>query len=246
MYSYKIIKKIIPNSLFQIINYFRHNLKETFAYGIISNEKTFNKIYINNIWGKNVNFPYYSGSGSHIETITNPYIKEIKKFLKKLNKPIIIDYGCGDFNVGKNFIKEVKKYYAFDIVKDLINYNKKKYKFANLYFKKKDITQDNIPVVDVVFVRQVLQHLSNRDIKKFLRIIKKKTKYIVVTEHFPNVKKFKVNIDKTKGASVRFNSAVVLHKYPFNMKFLSKKEILKVRAKPDKGYIITTIYKLNK
>ena len=91
-----------------------------------------------------------------------------------MGKPVVIDYGCGDFNVGKNFINEVKTYYAYDVVDNLIKYNKKKFKFKNLHFKKKDITKDNIIAVDVIFVRQVLQHLSNRDIEKFLKIIRKK------------------------------------------------------------------------
>lgn len=246
MYNYKIIKKIIPQPLFKIINRFKHNFREALDYGIISNEKTFEKIYTNKIWGKNKNFPYYSGSGSHLDAIINPYVKKIKTFLKTLGKPVVIDYGCGDFNVGKNFINEVKTYYAYDVVDNLIKYNKKKFKFKNLHFKKKDITKDNIKAVDVIFVRQVLQHLSNRDIEKFLKIIRKKTRYLVVTEHFPNLKKININNNKIKGASLRFNSAVVLHKEPFSMKFLFKKEMLKVKAKPDKGYIITTLYKLNK
>ena len=246
MYNYKIIKKIIPQPLFKIINRFKHNFREALDYGIISNEKTFEKIYTNKIWGKNKNFPYYSGSGSHLHAIINQYLKKIKTFLKTLGKPVVIDYGCGDFNVGKNFINEVKTYYAYDVVDNLIKYNKKKFKFKNLHFKKKDITKDNIIAVDVIFVRQVLQHLSNRDIEKFLKIIRKKTKYLVVTEHFPNLKKININSNKIKGASLRFNSAVVLHKEPFSMKFLFKKEMLKVKAKPDKGYIITTLYKLNK
>ena len=53
-----------------------------------------------------------------------------------MGKPVVIDYGCGDFNVGKNFINEVKTYYAYDVVDNLIKYNKKKFKFKNLHFKK--------------------------------------------------------------------------------------------------------------
>ena len=42
--------------------------------------------------------------------------------IKKLKS--IIDLGCGDFNVGKDIYKHVHKYYAYDIVPDLIKTNK--------------------------------------------------------------------------------------------------------------------------
>jgi hypothetical protein len=38
--------------------------------------------------------------------VTAPYIKEVKNLLADLNKPVIVDLGCGDFNVGKNFTED--------------------------------------------------------------------------------------------------------------------------------------------
>ena len=195
--------------------------------------------------GSDKNFKYYSGSGSHEKKIILPYIKVIKKFLlkQKINK--LIDFGCGDFNVGKNFVNLTKKYYAYDIYEDLVKYNRKKFKYKNLYFKKKDITSDKISSVDVVLVRQVLQHLDNNQIKSFLSNIKNKTKYLIVTEHLPKFDSFKCNVNKPKGAGLRFNSGVILHLSPFNLNYIYKKILLSVNASPDKGKIVTTLYKIN-
>ena len=59
--------------------------------------------------------------------------------MKTLGKPVVIDYGCGDFNAEKNFINEVKTYYAYDVVDNLIKYNKKNLNLK-IYILKKDIT----------------------------------------------------------------------------------------------------------
>jgi hypothetical protein len=41
-------------------------------------------------------------------------------------------------------------------------------------------------------------------------------------------------------------SGVVLHKSPFNLKFKNKRHLLTCEAKPDAGFIVTTLYELKK
>lgn len=219
-------------------------IKEIIKYGYLDNDKTFKKIYTNKTWGYNKSFKYYSGTGSHKKTIIKPYIEIIKIFLKEKKISSVIDFGCGDFNVGKNFVNNVKKYYAYDIFDDLIRYNKKKFIYKNLIFKKKDLTKDNIPKVDLILVRQVLQHLSNKDIKNFIDNIKNKAKYLIITEHLPNNKFFVPNYDKPKGEGLRYNSGVILHEPPFKLNFKNIKQLLSINAKPDSGKILTTLYQL--
>ena len=43
-------------------------------------------------------------------------------------------------------------------------------------------------------VRQVLQHLSNNDIKLFLKNIKYKCKFLIVTEHYTSKKFYLIKI----------------------------------------------------
>jgi hypothetical protein len=68
-------------------------------------------------------------------------------------------------------------------------------------------------------IRQVLQHLSNQEIKKILANVKK-YKYLLITEQYPNPKKQVIpNLDIPHGPDVRlhFDSAVFLNEPPFNL-----------------------------
>lgn len=239
----KYLKKFLSKNFYNKLGILKNNFIEFVNFYNLDHEDTFKKIYSNNIWGKRGTSKYYSGNGSHNIKIVNPYVKVLKNELKKFKKPIIIDAGCGDFNVSKNFLPHSKKFYAFDIFEDLIKYNKKKYCFNNLIFEKKNIITDAIPYCDILIVRQVLQHLSNSDISKFLKNINFKAKNLVITEHYPSLN-FSENVDKLKGAGLRFNSGVVLHKKPFKLKYIWKKKILTVSSYPDPGFIVTIFYKL--
>ena len=157
--------------------------------------------------------------------------------------PTLTDCGCGDFNVGKNFLSLSKKYYAIDIFQDIIDLNKSKFNYKNIEFLKLDIVEDNIPSADICIVRQVLQHFSNQDIFSFIKNIKNKFKFLLITEHLPDGK-FKSNIDMQTSFIVRtrFNSGVLLHEKPFEIKFKQMNELLRVSAAPYKGVISTILY----
>jgi 2-polyprenyl-3-methyl-5-hydroxy-6-metoxy-1,4-benzoquinol methylase len=197
-----------------------------------NNEQTFTYIYNNNVWGKfDKNNEFYSGTGSHKKEIIIPYINLISKFLKDKNLRVL-DLGCGDFNIGKNFTEYSKEYIAADIVSELIDYNKIKFNnHKNLTFLKLDLTLDKLPNVDVILIRQVLMHLSNENIIKFIKNLKNNTcNYLIVTESLP-IGNFISNIDKINGSYTRvlINSGVVLEDEPFCMKFKSKTNLLEVQ-----------------
>jgi hypothetical protein len=97
-----------------------------------------------------------------------------------------VDLGCGDFNVGKNFVSYCSKYIACDISSVILSRNQQLYKFENVEFRQLDLAVDELPIGDIAIVRQVLQHLSNADIANFVRRINahKPYKYVLITEHF--------------------------------------------------------------
>jgi len=77
-------------------------------------------------------------------------------------------------------------------------------------------------------LRQVLQHLSNAQIHKFLKNIEGKYKYCVITESLSNSFFFSPNKDIATGPGIRIHkkSGVVLEEPPFNLKFLTVNTIL--------------------
>ncbi len=202
------------------------------------------QIYDKKLWGGN-DTDFYSGEGSHDPKIINPYIAAVISFLKSLKQPIIVcDLGCGDFNVGKQFVPYTEKYIAVDIVEKLIKRNRVLFKNKKVEFKCLDIAIDDLPQAECVIIRQVLQHLSNQEILKILRKLVTYT-YIILTEHIPN-EKFIPNKDIISGQGIRLkkNSGVNLLSAPFHLNVKSYQELDRTVLPNKRGIIITILYKL--
>lgn len=205
-------------------------------------QQVMQQVYALNLWGKN-DSEFYSGEGSHHPDLVNPYIDVVKTFLKSFKSPLVVcDLGCGDFNIGKQLVKYSKQYIALDIVPELIAYNASIFKADNLQFKCVDIATDNLPKADIVIIRQVLQHLSNKEIHN---IVKKLSnyKYIIITEHLPEGD-FIPNKDIISGQGIRLKkqSGVNVLKPPFNLKVKTEKQLLSVVLKDGKGIIETKVF----
>ena len=205
-------------------------------------KKAMEQVYEMNLWGFNSS-QFYSGEGSHQPEIIKPYIEFVISFLTSFNKPLtVLDLGCGDFNVGKEFVKYTQKYIGIDIVTNLINYNKKNFKAENLEFLCLDVSKDVLPKADCVIVRQVLQHLSNSEVKNIVEKLYN-YKYIILTEHLPNGD-FTPNKDIISGQGIRLKkqSGINLLEHPFNLKVANEQTSIVHKLNSDKEVIITTLY----
>ncbi|WP_036597003.1 class I SAM-dependent methyltransferase [Olleya marilimosa] len=202
------------------------------------------QVYKMNLWGSNAS-EFYSGEGSHNPELVNPYIEAIVSFLKTLNTPIsVCDLGCGDFNIGSKLFKYTSKYFAIDIVPELIDHNKSNFKANNLSFSSLDIAKDDLPTADCALIRQVLQHLSNAEVQNILNKLQT-YKYVIITEHIP-LFDFIPNLDIISGQGIRLKkqSGLDVLKAPFNFKVTSQEELLTINLKDGKGKIVTTKYTL--
>ncbi len=202
------------------------------------------QIYEMNLWGGK-EFDFYSGIGSHEPKIINPYLDVLITFLNAHNKSLVVcDLGCGDFNIGKHLTTYSKKYIAVDIVENLINRNKTLYKEDNLTFYCLDIAKEALPPGDCIILRQVLQHLSNKEIEKVTKKIAV-YKYIILTEHIP-LGNFTPNKDIISGQGIRIkqNSGVNLLEAPFNLKVKAEQSLSEYILEHNKGRIVTTLYQL--
>ena len=222
------------NKLF--FNYFIKNSKIS---------KKFEYIYKKKLWGENSNCIYYSGDGSHNINFTKNYVSKINSFIKK-NPGIVVDLGCGDFNIGSKISVYTKKYYGIDIFPDLIKYNKKKYSNKKkISFLCLNIVNSYLPNGNICILRQVLQHLDNKSIKILISKIKLKYKYLIVTEHTPKFN-LRTNKDIIAGYDIRlnYNSSVILDQPPFNLKYKKKIIIDDAHDPLYIGLIQTIIYYL--
>ena len=202
------------------------------------------QVYQLKLWGSNSS-EFYSGEGSHLPEIVDPYIEKVTSFLKSFEKPLIVcDLGCGDFNIGKELFPLTEKYFAIDIVQDLIEFNKEKFKAENLEFQCLNIAEDALPKGDCAIIRQVLQHLSNTEIQTIVNKLPN-FKYILITEHLP-ISDFEPNKDIISGQGIRIKkqSGVNLTVPPFNIKVKEENEFLSFDLKNEKGRIVTKLYVL--
>ena len=241
-----IIKFLMPNFVLRKIQILRVK-KRASKFKLLNTQEIFSDIYEKGLWGKSENpeHRYYSGNGSHDKIITTAYFDNVGTFLKNLPiKPNVVDLGCGDFSVGSQIRAYCNNYVACDIVPQLIEYNKKKYFNFNVDFKVLNLITDQLPVGDIVFIRQVLQHLSNEQIQKLIPKLNQNFSFLILTEHLPISKSFSPNLDMPAGQDIRieYNSGIVLTAPPFNLKTLSEQIICEPRITG--GVIRTMLYKL--
>lgn len=200
------------------------------------------QIYEKNLWGGEGN-EFYSGDGSHLADLTEPYIAGVRQFLQSLDKPpVVFDMGCGDFNVGRQLAPYTDRYIAADIVAALIQRNRKKYRMEKVEFLCLDLAEDEWPRADCVILRNVLQHLSNAEIQKITAKLPH-YKYIILTEHLPEGK-FTPNKDIISGQGIRLkkDSGVDLEAPPFKLEPARKIEWLRLPYREGKGVVVTNLF----
>ncbi len=250
----KAIKSILPAAIVQAIR--RHRAKRDeirlkricAEYDGLTTREVFTKIYEDGVWGvsKDPSDRYFSGLGSRDEITARTYVEAVHRFLSSFeSKPDVADLGCGDFSIGSKVRALCGRYTACDIVQPLIDANKERYKSQAVDFRVLDLTQEDPPKADIVFIRQVLQHLSNDDIRKALPKIERSYKYLVLTEHLPGTDDFTPNLDKPAGPTTRLrhNSGIVLTSPPFNLAPKEQRVLCQVAG--DGAVIKTTLYTLS-
>ncbi|MCB9197644.1 MAG: class I SAM-dependent methyltransferase [Flavobacteriales bacterium] len=202
-------------------------------------QKAMQQVYEEHLWG-GAEFDFYSGTGSHEMTIVKPYLDVMIRFLNGFPELLsVVDLGCGDFNVGKELLSHVKSYTAIDIVPDLIKRNQLKYRFDHLNFICLDIAKDQLPKGDCAIIRQVLQHLSNDEIKQVVNQLSQ-YRFVILTEHIPEGE-FEPNKDIISGQGIRLkkNSGVDLFMPPFDLQNFTAEVIQTVPYLGGKGIIQT-------
>jgi Methyltransferase domain len=184
-----------------------------------SNAAVFENIYENKLWGvgSDPDIPFYSGTGSYDPSVKQ-YVSLVIDLIHKYDVRNVIEIGCGDFTVASQYVDKCQKYLGIDVVKALVEHNQRTYGTKAISFSFADASRTKLPPCDLCIIRQVLQHLSNKDIMNiFINIT---AKYILVTEHLPAAHKVtSFNLDKKPGADIRVprGSGVFIDRPPFDL-----------------------------
>ena len=164
----------------------------------------FDEIYKYNLW--------LFGSGSGSLKINNYYYLDfLKKFLKNNNIKSVCDIGCGDWQTLKHINWDGIRYLGIDCVENVIDKNIKYYQKSNIKFINKNVLEINIPQADLYILKDVLQHLSIKNINILLNKLKKKNKYLIIIGDVCNIN---CNIDIKDG----LYRPVDLNRPPFSKK----------------------------
>jgi SAM-dependent methyltransferase len=142
---------------------------------------TFNRIYAEGTWGKDAAGKGISGSGSTL-AITRQYRAYVEDFIKTHGVKSVVDAGCGDWNFSSAMDWGGASYLGIDIASDVIAAVRRKHEKGTIRFQVGDIT-DELPAADLLISKDVLQHLSNPLVQKFIRnnLRKGKYKWVILT-----------------------------------------------------------------
>lgn len=242
----KFFRFLVPPSCLNRLNAWRVRRRLS-RFRQLSAEETFSTIYADRLWGSasDPSQPFCSGAGSHDKGVVSLYVESVSAFLRQFpQKPDVLDLGCGDFGVGGRLRHLCGAYIAGDIVPELIEFNRKKFASTDVDFRVLNLAVDPLPPADVIFVRQVLQHLSNREIAAFVAQLRGPFRFLVLTEHLPASPDFVPNRDKPTGPDIRLGlgSGVVLTAPPFHLQ--SRREEILCEAEAFGGRIRTIVYEL--
>ena len=142
---------------------------------------TFNRIYAEGTWGKDVAGEGTSGTGSTLE-ITRDYRVYVEDFMKTHSVKSVVDAGCGDWSFSSAMDWGDASYLGVDIASDVIAAVRTKHEKGRIKFQVGDIT-DELPAAELLISKDVLQHLSNELVHKFIRnnLRKGKYKWVILT-----------------------------------------------------------------
>jgi len=140
-------------------------------------QQEFTYIYENFVWDP-AKKQYPSGQGSRMEE-TEVVRVALLEVIEEYKVESVLDLPCGSCSFTSDLIPKIPGYVGADIVEDLIQQNIKSFgdKFVVL-----DALEDEIPCVDLIFCRDMFVHLTNQQILKGLKNMKKSgSKYLFTT-----------------------------------------------------------------
>jgi SAM-dependent methyltransferase len=165
-----------------------------------ANSAIFDEIYRKNFWGGE---GVYSGQGSD-QANTAEYERLVADYAIEHGIRSIVDIGCGDFQVSERILARLPEsvtYRGLDVSSVAVERNSALFASERVSFAQCDAAGDELPAGDLVLVREVLQHLSNRDILAILPKLRRFPHAIVTNTRRKGARPR--NADQASGASSR-------------------------------------------
>jgi hypothetical protein len=142
----------------------------------------FTEIFKKNAW---LGDESVSGTGSSLRA-TEVIRSELPQIIRRYGVETMLDIPCGDFHWMKEANLPLREYIGADVVKEIVDLNAGKYTKPGRSFVVLDLTEDNLPSVDLIFCRDCLFHLSFKDVNRALQNVRNSgSEYFLATTN-PN------------------------------------------------------------
>ena len=202
------LRKIYTSKVFQLLPLNQEIIKK----------KIFTSIYKSNHWSHDQKFlpnefVSVSGRGSNINTEQFfSLVKNFTQIITDYNIKSLLDMPCGDFLWIHKIIKDRNiDYLGVDIVEELIEENKTKYKNKNFNFENHNIlnffTEKQF---DLILIRDLFIHIKNPDILQIIQNVKQMNFRYIALNSYNN----KTNNNVIEGQHRKVNLLIE----PFNLK----------------------------
>jgi SAM-dependent methyltransferase len=159
----------------------------------------FETIYRTNEWGE--------GCGSGLGAMpkwTGPYRRYVQYFIKAQKVRSVVDVGCGDWQSSRLMNWSGIDYLGLDVVPFLVEKNIKEYGSPTIRFRVRESHTEPLPEADLLLVKDVMQHWSDKSIQEFLPLMRS-CRYALITNEVATKGKT-VHRDIKDGGSGRWTS----------------------------------------
>lgn len=158
----------------------------------------FDSIYKTSYWG------YKSGPGSD-PVAAKKWVEAVNRHLETDEIASVLDVGCGDFRLGSNYNLTGKMYYGVDVSSEVMEAN---VNTDNVSFIVGDALKIDLPKTDLVLIKDVLQHLPNKDAISLVNKFLNTAKVVLMCNDYDSM-----NIDIAPGG----HRGLDLQKAPYNL-----------------------------
>lgn len=128
----------------------------------------------------------HSGGGSTLYH-SGPYRLFLESFIRNNRIQSVCDVGCGDWQFSRMIDFGAATYSGFDVVEEIVKNNERRFASPKCSFNLMPQLLTSIDGRDLLVIKDVLQHLSNDNIMKFVRELLPRFKFCLITNSFQKI-----------------------------------------------------------
>jgi SAM-dependent methyltransferase len=127
-----------------------------------------------------------SGQGSRAD-VTAVYRAVVETIIGAADVRTVVDAGCGDWEFAHLIDWSPVMYRGVDVVPAVVEHNRERFESPAVTFECRDFAVDELPPADLLLCKDVLQHWPLAWVQSFLRRVKRRYRYLLLTNDIASV-----------------------------------------------------------